>query len=326
VGIGLRSYRRWKQTPGRGDERRGPKTPPANRLSGDERSELLRLMCLPPLRDLSPKQCVPRLLDQGIYLASEATIYRLLRTQQALRHRAAWQSPHHSHPRELVATAPRQVWTWDITFLQSRIRGRFFYLYVVLDLFSRKIIAWCIEEFQSGAIAARLLDRACASEGIRRGELSLHADNGGPMRSGHLLALLQQLGVATSFSRPGCSDDNPFIESLFRTLKYRPESGDLRFRSLDEARALIARLVHWYNAEHLHSAVGFVTPDQRHRGEDRRILEQRRRVLDEARRLRPERWAASLRNLTPVDRVVLNPTSNPVPTVPHPDTATCQLP
>ena len=234
-------------------------------------------------------------------------MYRLLRAHGAMKHRRATKPPAHARPRELVATDKNQVWTWDITYLPSFVRGRFFYLYAVLDLFSRKLVAWRVEERECSSIASALIDRACAREGIRRGQLTLHADNGTSQRSATLHARLEALGVARSFSRPGHSNDNPFVESLFATLKRRPTSKPLRFESVDEARASIEAIVRWYNDTHLHGSIGFVTPNARHEGRHRQILERRRVVLEAARRANPERWSRQIRSLDPIDVVVLNP-------------------
>ncbi len=207
-----------------------------------------------------------------------------------------------------MATGPNAVWSWDISFLKSPIRGVFFYLYLIVDVWSRKIVGFEVHDRESSELAAALVRRACMSEGVDASSLLvLHSDNGGPMKGSTMLATLERLGVIASFSRPRVSDDNPFSESLFRTLKYRPEYPELPFSSLEHARAWVARFVEWYNNEHRHSAIRFVTPAQRHDGSDLAILEQRKAVYERARRRHPERWTGECRDWSPIEIVELNP-------------------
>ena len=308
VGIDPRTLQRWRER-GIGDDRRaGPNTQPRNKLSARERRQVLDLVNSPEHRDLSPSQIVPILADQGVYVASESTIYRILRKEDQIKHRERSRAPQKRHrPRELKATGPSQVWSWDITYLRSPIRGEFFYLYMVMDVWSRKIIGCAVHEIEDNELAAALIDTACSREGIRRGQLTIHSDNGSPMKGATILATLQVLGVATSFSRPSVSDDNPFSEALFRTAKYRPSFPEGAFSSLDAARTWVTSFVAWYNTEHRHSAIRFITPEQRHRGEQETILEHRAEVYEKARQRKPERWSDSTRNWQPVEAVVLNP-------------------
>jgi len=187
------------------------------------------------------------------------------------------------------------------------VRGLYFKLYLVMDVYSRKVVGWAVHEVEDGRLAAQLVERAARAEGVERDELTLHADNGGPMKASTLLAKLEALGIATSYSRPRTSDDNPFSESLFRTLKYRPEYPAAPFASLDAARAWVARFVHWYNEIHFHSGIGHVTPASRHDGCDAAILAGRKKVYEAARRRHPERWSGEVRNCDPVGPVHLNP-------------------
>jgi putative transposase len=307
VGLDVRTVQRWTQRGACGDRRAGPKARPKNALSQAERQEVVALANKPEHRDLSPKQIVPRLADRGIYVASESSFYRILRAEGQVNHRQRSKPAEHARPRELVATAPNQVWTWDITYLPSPVKGEFYYLYTVLDIYSRKIVGWEVHREESADHATTLLESTYIREGVQRDQVALHQDNGGPMKCGTFLARLQELGVATSFSRPGVSDDNPYIEALFRTLKYRPEYPDRPFASLAAARDFVARFVIWYNTHHRHSDIRFVTPEQRHAGHDAAILARRQRVYEQARTRRPERWSCSTRNWTPIDRVVLNP-------------------
>jgi transposase InsO family protein len=178
---------------------------------------------------------------------------------------------------------------------------------MVEDVFSRKIVGWAVHETECNEHAARLLEESCAREGIARDRLVLHSDNGSPMKGATILATLQRLGVVTSFSRPRVSDDNPYSESLFRTLKYRPEYPGRGFASLDDARAWVCAFVRWYNTEHRHSAIRFVTPEQRHSGQDKDLLSERHQVYEAARRRHPDRWSRATRNWSPIEQVVLNP-------------------
>jgi transposase InsO family protein len=308
VGVDARTLQRWK-TLGIGEDRRaGPKQVPKNKLSSQERNRILEVANSREHRDLSPKQIVPKLADEGVYLASESTLYRVLREAGQVKHRES-SSPatKRSQPEEYVATTPNRVWSWDITYLRSPIRGVFFYLYVVVDVWSRKLVGWSVHEEESGEHASAMIEAACAHEGIRRDQLVLHSDNGGPMKGATLLATLQILGVTTSFSRPRVSNDNPFSEALFRTVKYRPEYPRRPFASLEEARRWVTWFVRWYNTEHRHSAIRFVTPDERHSGQETEVLAQRAAVYAAARERHPERWTGDTRDWTPVEAVTLNP-------------------
>ena len=306
LGLDTRTVQRWRAEDVGDDARQGPNTSPGNKLSQAERQHILTVVNSPAHRDLSPKQIVPKLADQGVYLASESTVYRLLAAEGQMRHRAMSRPPM-SRPREHVATGPNQVWSWDITYLKSPIRGVFYYLYLVVDVWSRKIVARALEETESTDLAARMIDAACAREGIQRHQLKLHQDNGSPMKGATLLATLQMLGVEPSYSRPRVSNDNPFSESLFRTVKYRPEYPSGPFGSLEAARGWVDWFVNWYNTEHCHSAIRFVTPAQRHDGRERELLARRHEVYERARRRHPQRWSRATRNWTPIEIVRLNP-------------------
>lgn len=309
IGVSSRTVQRWRNQGGGEDRRRGPKREPANKLSAKEREKVLKVADSPEYRELSPKQIVPKLADAGTYLASESTFYRILRQEGELSHREK-SRPASRKPDEHVATGPCQVWSWDITYLRSALRGCFFYLYLVVDIWSRKIVGWTVEQSESTDLAASLFRRTCAELGIDPEGIVLHSDNGGPMKGSTMLATLQVLGVVASFSRPHVSDDNPYSEALFRTLKYRPCYPSKPFASVEEARAWVADFVAWYNGEHLHSAVGFVTPDDRHSGRDIELLERRRQVYERARRRHPERWSGTTRSWEHVETVTLNPQSH----------------
>lgn len=305
--IDARTFQRWREQGGGDDRRRGPTTTPHNKLSEAERQAILECATSPEHRDLSPRQIVPLLADAGEYIASEATFYRVLKAHELLAHRAPTRPPTHHRPRELVATAPNQVWCWDITYLRGPVAGTFFYLYLLEDLFSRAIIGWLVEAEESASHGAQLVERTATHLGVNPAGIHLHSDNGGPMKGATMLATLQRLGVVPSFSRPRVSDDNPYSESLFRTLKYRPEYPRHPFPSIDAARAWVAGFVEWYNTKHLHSGINFITPNDRLHGRDAAVLARRARVYAAAQRRHPERWTGTVRNWSRVDSVTLNP-------------------
>jgi transposase InsO family protein len=306
VGLSVRTLQRWRAQSGGEDARRGPHRPPANKLAPEELQNTIETMNLPEYRNLSPNQIVPRLADQGIYLASESTMYRILQEEKQLAHRQRSRPATHSRPREYVAMGPCQVWSWDITYLRSCVRGTFFYLYMIVDVWSRKIVGWEVHESESAELAAELFQRTCSELNLAPDGLVLHQDNGSPMKGSTMLATLQSLGVVASFSRPRVSDDNPYSEALFRTLKYRPEYPSDPFESAQDARTWVASFVAWYNTQHQHSAIRFVTPDQRHEGLDRAILNKRHAVYQLVRSRNPNRWSGKTRNWKPVLAVDLN--------------------
>lgn len=307
VGLAPTTIARWRVQPGSEDGRRGPKTKPRNALSDKERSEVVEIMNVPEHSSMSPSTLVPRLATLGMYLASESTFYRIARDQKLLNARGRARAPSHRRPREFVATGPNQVWAWDITFLPTVVRGRFVKLYVVLDVWSRMIVGAVVHEEEDGLWAAELIERCCIEQGVQAGKLVLHSDNGGAMKANTMLAKLQQLGVMPSFSRPSVSDDNAFAESVMRTIKYNPAYPDRPFEDLGAAQAWVATFVAWYNDEHLHSGIQFVTPAQRHQGFDIDILAHRHDVYTAARARHPERWTGPTRNWDHPTTVVLNP-------------------
>ena len=299
-------YYRWKKNPD-GDRRKGPNRV-YNKLTQAERERIIEICCSAEFRDKHPKQIVPILADRGIYIACEATFYKVLREQKLLAHRSTASPPRHSKPKELTAVGPNQVWTWDITYLKTSVRGIFYYLYIVIDIYSRKIVAWTISKYECASTAARMIREACYREKVKRKQLFIHSDNGGPMKAGTMLATLRRLGVLPSFSRPSVSDDNAFSEALFKTLKYRPYYPRKPFEELKEAKLWVEDFVKWYNTEHLHSGIGFVTPSSRHEGIDEEILERRKQVYIEAYARNPNRWVGKTpRGWETTPYVTLNP-------------------
>lgn len=309
LGLPSRTLQRWRdQGPeGGADRRRGAKAAPANKLSAAERAKLLDVANSEEMRDLSPRQIVPRLADKGQYIASESTFYRVLEDEGQKSHRGPVKARENHRPKAFVATGPNQLLCWDITYLPAAVRGEFYYLYVFLDVWSRKIVGWEVYEQESEHHAAQLLKETCAELGVTSKGIVLHSDNGHPMKGATMFAMMTSLGIVSSFSRPAVSDDNPYIEALFRTLKYRPEHPHGRFQTRDDAASAIAAFVHWYNHVHLHSAIGFVTPQARHSGADLPQLAHRRLVYERARAAHPERWTQHTRAWGRPHEVHLNP-------------------
>lgn len=310
VGITPWTYRRW-QAEGRvqADRRPAAQRPaPANKLAPEERAKLLSVFHEPDYASLPPSQVVPALADQGVYLASESTCYRVLHAagQQHERGRAR-QKERRAKPDEYQATGPNQAWTWDVTWLKGPARGTFFYLYMIVDVFSRKIVGWEVYDRECGTLASELVTRAVMSECCLRRPDILHADNGSPQKSATLQATLQHLGIEASYSRPRVSNDNPYSESLFRTTKYRPDYPVEGFMELTSARDWVLGFVRWYNGEHRHSAIKFVTPEERHTGADIEILRRRTALYERAKTERPERWRGKTRDWSRPKFVWLNP-------------------
>jgi putative transposase len=312
LGLTERTLQRWRRPETAEDRRCGPRTQPANKLSAAERARILALINSEEFRDMSPKQIVPALADRGLYVASESSFYRTMKAAQLLAHRGRARAPTSRPKAEHVARGPCRVWTWDITYLRGPVKGTFLYLYLVVDVYSRRVMGWAVHEEELAAHAAALITRAWEEAGRPEG-LVLHSDNGGPMKGATMLATLQWLGVAASFSRPRVSDDNAFSEALFRTLKYRPSFPSRPFHGVQDATAWVERFVAWYNTQHRHSAIRFVTPDERHFGREAQVLAQRHEVYQRARRRHPERWSRSTRDWTPAGPVRLNPTATTTP-------------
>jgi putative transposase len=316
LGLSARAVARWRAQGVIDDQRCGPRTSPEHKLTPQERARVLAAANRPEYRNLSPRQIVPLLADRGEYIASESTFYRVLRDAGQLAHRQHSRPGRRHRPKEHVARAPNEVWSWDITYLRGPIRGSFFYLYLIVDVWSRKIVGWSLRHQESAEYARDFIEQAIAGEGVDPGKLVLHADNGGPMKGSTLLATLQRLGVVPSFSRPSVSDDNPFSEALFRTLKYRPNFPRKPFQDFVQALQWVESFVHWYNEEHLHSGIRYVTPATRHAGKERLMLAHRHDVYTAAQQRTPRRWTRSTRNWSPVGAVYLNPVKQEVRVAP----------
>lgn len=325
IGLSARTLQRWQsdaqQETASGDQRPMRVQTSRNALSPIECERILRLVNSPEFAHLPPTQIVPILADKGHYIASESSIYRVLRKAKQLTHRGIERPKQkRSKPRALCATTPNQLFSWDITYLPTRIKGVYYYLYLFMDIFSRKIVGWQVYESESAEQASQVMIDICRREKITTNQVVLHSDNGSSMKGATMLATLQALGVMPSFSRPAVSNDNPYSEALFRTCKYRPNYPRNAFENLMKARNWVGNFVHWYNHEHRHSAISFVTPAQRHDGEDKILLTKRSEVYQAAKALNPLRWSGNTRNWQRVDVVHLNPNQTKVEKETQPET------
>ena len=258
-------------------------------LKQAEREAIRAVLNSERFMDCTPYVIYATLLDEGTYLCSVSTMYRILREHGEVRERRNQRKlPVYKKP-ELLATRPNELWSWDISWLRGASRYSYYYIYVILDIFSRYVVGWTIEDVESAEIAHDLIAWACQQQGIQPGELTLHADNGSPMKSIPVAHLLEALGVSKSHSRPYVSNDNPFSEAQFKTMKYQPDYPE-RFDSQDHARGWARSFIRWYNFEHLHSGLGYVTPAAMHFGHAQSILQQRQEVLNDAFAKHPERF------------------------------------
>jgi putative transposase len=317
IGLTVRTLQRWRQASTQAGDRRTRELRQApesthNQLNPQERAQILEVVNSAPFKSLPPSQIVPRLADEGLYLASESTIYRLLHQENQMAHRRCEKPAQpRTKPRSLCAKAINSIYTWDITYLPTQVRGQFYYLYAFVDLFSRKLVGWQVFETECAEHASALLKDICEREAIKPDQLTVHSDNGSPMKGQTMMTMMQTLGVSYSRSRPSVSNDNPYSESLFKTLKYRAELPIEPFADLRQARDSIAALVHWYNEEHHHSGIRFVTPSQRHASLDQDILLARKQLYEQAKAENPQRWSKKTRNWGYIQEVHLNP-ENPI--------------
>jgi len=290
LGVSTASYyRRCQPQPAAGASRPSP----PRTLPAAERTAVLDILHAPRFVDLAPAQVYAGLLDEGRYVCSERTMYRILAAHQEVRERRdQLRHPRYAAP-QLLATAPNQLWSWDITKLLGPAKWTYFYLYVILDVFSRYVVGWMVAHRESASLAEKLIRDTCTRQGIVPGQLTIHADRGSSMTSKPVALLLADLGVLKSHSRPYVSDDNPFSEAQFKTLKYRPQFPD-RFGSLVDARAFCQGFFPWYNTAHRHSGIGLLTPSDMHHGlADQRIAD-RAQVLASAYAAHPERFVGGL--------------------------------
>ncbi len=314
VGISERTYQRWHNNGSVIKDKRpdAVRPEPANKLSSEETKSILDVMNKKEHRSLSPSQVVYRLLDdENKYIASVSSYYRVLRHYGMINHRGHSKSPTNKPITTHNATGPNQIWMWDITWLPGPVKGIYYYLYMIMDLFSRKIVGWEIWEFESSELASKLVTKAVLSENalVLERPLVLHSDNGSPMKGASLLTTLYNLGIVKSNSRPRVSNDNAYIESLFRTVKYMPAFPYNGFVTIENARKWVTKFVDYYNNEHRHSSLKHLTPNQRHKGEYKCILEKRKHLLNQAKAKHPERWSSDIQDCTLEDVVWLNPTN-----------------
>ena len=309
MGISSRTYQRWNQGEVLLEDQRIHNDAPAhNKLEEAVRLEILKVINKPEYSTLTPYQIVPTLLDIGQYIASESTFYRVMRVHNQLTHRGKGNATQRKKPDSLKASKANEIYSWDITYLLSPIKGQYYYLYLVMDIYSRKIVGWQVHDCESSAHAADLIEDIAYREKIEKNQLVIHSDNGSPMKGATLRAKMIDLEIAFSYSRPRVSNDNPYSESLFKTIKYHYSFPESPFSSLDEARNWVDSFVHWYNEEHKHSAIKFVTPNQRHNDLDKTILKNRKNIIEQAKRNHPERWnGRRTRDLKPIEEVYLNP-------------------
>jgi|LSQX01.3.fsa_nt_gb putative transposase len=317
-----RTYYRWKklkaETGSYADLRPTAQRPePVNKLLPEERQEILETVNKPEYANMPPSEIVPALADQGKYIASESTFYRVLRENDMLHHRGraaeGTRCPISTHS----ASAPNQVWMWDITYLYGPVKGMFYYLYMICDLYDRTIVGWEIWPEETAEHASELISRAVISQRITppmNMPLVLHSDNGSPMKGATMLATLYKLGITPSNSRPRVSNDNPYAESLFKTVKYHCSYPTKGFATIEGARLWCSRFVNWYNNDHHHSGLKFLTPSQRRNGTWKKVLSNRSKVYEAAKARHPERWnGRDTRDWTLPELVWLNPEKYGIP-------------
>lgn len=308
TGLSASTLQRWRQPENTGDQRPHAERPvPENALSEAEKELILETCNKPEYASLPPAQIVAKLADEGSYIGSESTFYRILRVMKQQHHRGRARAPSPKRPPAThTATAPNQIWVWDITWLPAKIFGTFYKLYIIMDLFSRKIITAEVFDTENAEYSKTMVQRAYIQEG--GGPEILHGDNGSPLKEHTLIAKLQSLGIKPSHSRPRVSNDNAHAEALFRTLKYTPAYPAEGFDSIEEARKWTEQFVQFYNHEHLHSGIGMVSPAAKHAGEDIAILQKRKAVYEKAKAKNPSRWIqGKTRALANVSATSLNP-------------------
>ena len=289
LGMPRATYYRWKKAAAnRLPKQKSTRIPPL-KLSAEERQEVLTTLNSERFVDQSPGEIHSILLDEGVYHCSERTMYRVLSAEDQVRERRNQRRTNHYKKPELIATAPNEVWSWDITKLKGPKKWTYFYLYVILDIFSRYVVGWMVADREADTLAEQLISETCYKQNIQRSQLTLHADRGASMKSKRVAFLLADLGVTKSHSRPYTSDDNPFSEAQFKTLKYCPEFPE-RFGCIEDAKAFCRAFFKWYNNEHRHSGINRLTPQMVHTGSAQRVLKQRNNVLSEAFKHHPERF------------------------------------
>jgi len=309
IGITAKTIQRWKKPIELQDDGRQTREfIPTNKITPAVRQEILTVVNTAEFCNMSPNQIVPVLAERGVYIASERTFYRVLNDESQCQHRQKSKPGTQRHkPKAHCTTGPGQCLSWDITYLKTPVLGQFFYLYLFMDIFSRKIVGWQIHDRESSQLAADLVQAIALQEGYEKHQVVIHSDNGSPMKGATLLATFQNLGIMPSLSRPSVSNDNPYSESLFKTVKYCPYFPTSPFDDCQQARQWMTEFVQWYNHQHRHSGIQFVTPAQRHDGSDKMILIKRHETYKKAREQHPGRWSGKTRNWNWQDQVMLNP-------------------
>ena len=308
--ISLRTYQRWTKTNHVQEDKRTTtvKPSPKHKLTEQEKKEIVDCCVSDEFCNLPPSQIVPILADRNQYIASESSFYRVLKEKNLLQHRGrARRRNKIKAPTTHTAKKPNEVWSWDITYLPGRVKGHYYYLYLIEDIYSRKGVGYEVHECEQGDLAADLVQQTVVKEKCFNQPLVLHSDNGSPMKSQTMIEKLYELGITPSRSRPRVSNDNPFSESLFRTLKYCPQWPSNGFNTIEEARIWVNKFMHYYNNKHRHSKIRFVTPAQRHAQEDDLLLKKREEVYASAKSRNPRRWSKGTRNWSPIGAVSLNP-------------------
>lgn len=302
--ISIRTIQRWEN----GnviDQRKGAEKEVKKKLTAEEKQNIIDISCNKRFKDLNPHEIVSILAEEGVYIASERSFYRILSENDLLKHRgkSRVKIKNNNKPEELKATYRNQIWSWDITYLKSAIAGIYFYLYLFLDIWSRKIVGWEIWDYESAEVSAQIMLRLEKKYSVKG--IILHSDNGGAMKGSTMLMTLYNLGVIPSFSRPRVSDDNPYSESLFKTLKYIGGYPKF-FKDIEHAKQWVKKFVEWYNTIHRHSGINYVTPNQRYYGQDIAILEKRYKTYEEAKRKNPLRWSSNQKKWNYEKEVYLN--------------------
>ena len=302
--ISLRTFQRWEKDCS-ADKRKGAEKNIPRKLSAEEEQIAMDVACSKPFKDLTPYAIVAILAEQGQYIASERTFYRILNKFNMLHHRSnSRPCSKTGKPAELKAAGPDQVWCWDITFLKTPVHGLYYYSYMIKDIWTKEVVAWEIHDTEDIDIAAAMFRKIKGRRNLKG--VKLHSDNGNPMKGATMIMTLYNLGVIPSFSRPRVSNDSPYIEALFKTVKYTAGYPG-QFKDIEHARSWMAEFVNWYNTEHRHSAIGYVTPAQRKSGEYKEIFKRRNITMEGARLAHPERWGTRIRTWEAKEEIYLNP-------------------
>lgn len=305
IGLSKRTFQRWRSAKSfLEDKRNGPKNNP-NALTEPEKLEAFEIMTSERFADKSPYFIVATLADEGKFICSESSMYRILKKHSLLIHRGRSKASTYCKMDPLVASSPNQIWSWDISYLKGPKKRNYFFLYLFMDIFSRIIIGWEIHDSECSIKSSDLAEKLILKEKIKPGTLRIHSDNGTPMRSSPMISVLEELQVAKSFSRPRVSNDNPFSEALFKTLKYCPEYPSENFKNIEDAKIWVGNFVEWYNNVHKHSQIGYVTPSEKHNGLDVEILKKRKIIYEEAKNKNPKRFINGIKKFEPVIEVSL---------------------